>query len=289
MSTQFTARILAARERSQDAPEAWENGNPDLRIAWRERLVVHRSDDSARDVQTGTNAPPEQGGHAPGSRTHPRAPVPLWPPPPPPGAPEGMAPGIPPTPDPQPGYFPPGQFPPQQPGALGGMFTRGASAAPVDSLGRPLASWLKRALALAVDFFILSLFLSWFDREFFPQVVNATNLHVVPSHEILQFFGVTVVLWIAYLSLLGSSRRGQTLGMMLYGIAVRDDRDGGQVRVGRAALRSTILIVLFGFLFDLLWPLWDTRRQSIHDKAARTVVVDVRLAAFLQQVKEFNR
>ena len=160
---------------------------------------------------------------------------------------------------------------------------------PVDSLGRPLASWMKRVFALVIDFFVLSLFLSWFDGKVFPQVINATNIRVVPDHQILAFFGVTIVLWIAYLTLLGSSRRGQTIGMMLYGIAVRDDKDGGQVRVGRAAIRSTVLIVLMGFLFDLLWPLWDTRRQSIHDKAARTVVVDVRLAAFLQQANEFNR
>jgi uncharacterized RDD family membrane protein YckC len=70
--------------------------------------------------------------------------------------------------------------------------------------------------------------------------------------------------------------------MMLYGIAVRDDLDGGQVRVGRAALRSVILIVLFGFFIDSVWPLWDPKRQSFHDKAARTVVVDVRMARLMQ-------
>jgi uncharacterized RDD family membrane protein YckC len=48
-------------------------------------------------------------------------------------------------------------------------------------------------------------------------------------------------------------------------------------------VRSFILIALCGFLFDLAWPLWDNRRQSLHDKAARTVVVDIRLANLLQQ------
>jgi uncharacterized RDD family membrane protein YckC len=77
--------------------------------------------------------------------------------------------------------------------------------------------------------------------------------------------------------------------MMLYGIAVRDDKGGGQVAVGRATLRSVVLVAASSFLVDFLWPLWDTKRQSLHDKAARTVVVDVRLAALAQQSQVGNR
>jgi uncharacterized RDD family membrane protein YckC len=57
----------------------------------------------------------------------------------------------------------------------------------------------------------------------------------------------------------------------------------GRVGVARAAARSAIyegfaLIarVPFGIvalLVDLLWPLWDARRQTLHDKLARTVVL----------------
>jgi uncharacterized RDD family membrane protein YckC len=102
----------------------------------------------------------------------------------------------------------------------------------------------------------------------------------------MSFLGVSALVWIGYLTLFGSSRRGQTIGMMLYGIAVRDDAGGGQVSLGRATLRSVILVGASSFFIDLLWPLWDKKRQSLHDKAARTVVVDVRLAALAEQLRQ---
>jgi uncharacterized RDD family membrane protein YckC len=40
-----------------------------------------------------------------------------------------------------------------------------------------------------------------------------------------------------------------------------------------ALVGSVVTIYLF---LDVLWPLWDSRRQALHDKVARTVVVKVR-------------
>jgi uncharacterized RDD family membrane protein YckC len=137
-------------------------------------------------------------------------------------------------------------------------------------------------LAFLTDFFLLVIILDAFGNIVFPNVLSSANNVAVPSSQLLEFYGVTLVVWVGYLGLFGSSKRGQTIGMLIYGIAVRDERDGGQVRVGRAALRSLILIVLFGFFFDCAWPLWDPRRQSLHDKAARTLVVDIRLARLLE-------
>jgi uncharacterized RDD family membrane protein YckC len=147
---------------------------------------------------------------------------------------------------------------------------------------------LKRALAIAVDFLVLSFALSWFGHQVFPLVLSST-VSSPPEGQVMSFLGVSAVVWVGYLALFGSSRRGQTIGMMLYGIAVRDDAGGGQVSVVRATLRSFILVAASGFFVDLLWPLWDRRRQSLHDKAARTVVVDVRLAAFAEQLRERGR
>jgi uncharacterized RDD family membrane protein YckC len=167
-------------------------------------------------------------------------------------------------------------------------------AAPLDTLGRPLASYFKRALAIMVDFLVLSIALNFFGHEVFPLVVNSTSTSTsiagtAPSGQFWEFVGVIALVWVGYLTWFASSRKGQTLGMMLYGIAVRDVNDGGRVSAGRATLRSFILFMLFGFLIDVLWPLWDTRRQALHDKAARTVVVDVRLAALAEQAREFGR
>ena len=33
------------------------------------------------------------------------------------------------------------------------------------------------------------------------------------------------------------------------------------------------LVPFVGSLLDLLWPLWDPRNQTLHDKAAGTVVL----------------
>ena len=161
---------------------------------------------------------------------------------------------------------------------------RALRTAPRDVLGRPLASWVKRLFALLVDFLILSFVLREFGLEVFPAVLTSTSNSPAPSDQILQFFGVCALAWIAYLGFTASSKRGQTLGMMLYGIAVRDERSGGQVRVARATIRSVILIALSGVFVDALWPLWDTKRQSFHDKAARTVVVDMRLADLAERL-----
>jgi uncharacterized RDD family membrane protein YckC len=57
------------------------------------------------------------------------------------------------------------------------------------------------------------------------------------------------------------------------------DADEGRTPVGtlRAAIRSATVAVLTVLaplaVLDLLWPLWDPRNQTIHDKAARTVVL----------------
>jgi uncharacterized RDD family membrane protein YckC len=218
------------------------------------------------------------------------SPVPLWPPPPPEWRPPEHDAG------PQHASWSAngGQHPPwaasggQRPTRPTTGLSRFARSAPLDVLGRPLASWLKRALAIAVDFLVLSFALSEFGHEVFPVVLSSAN-NKPPSGQLMSFLGVSALVWILYMTLFGSSRRGQTLGMMLYGIAVRDDADGGQVSVGRATLRSVILLGLSSFFIDFIWPLWDKKRQSLHDKAARTVVVDVRLAALAEQLRQAGR
>jgi uncharacterized RDD family membrane protein YckC len=241
--------------------------------------VVPRSDDQPTNLQLPASGPfppgtgEQTGPDQTGPDQPPPVPVPLWPPPPPHAPPLGE------WPPPVSGTTPPDQ---NQGGWQAQRLNRSRPPVPLDALGRPLASWAKRVLALLVDFLLLSLLLSWFGQAVFPNLLSAPASSALPEGQALSFLGITALVWVGYLSLLGSSRRGQTLGMMLYGIAVRD-LDGGPVNVGRAAIRSVILIAASGFLIDAFWPLWDPRRQALHDKPAHTVVVDVRLAALLQQ------
>jgi uncharacterized RDD family membrane protein YckC len=75
---------------------------------------------------------------------------------------------------------------------------------------------------------------------------------------------------------------GQTLGKMLVGVKVVS-LDGSDAGWGKAVKRSLInpfvqIIPGFGSLLGLLngmWPLWDEKRQTLGDKVAGTLVVEV--------------
>jgi uncharacterized RDD family membrane protein YckC len=97
-------------------------------------------------------------------------------------------------------------------------------------------------------------------------------------------FGLLYLALVAYFAFLGGSRRGQTVGGMAAGIAVRDAGGHDQIGAARGLVRALViaavvvpsLFVLAAWLVDVLWPLRDPSRQALHDKLARSVVVDVR-------------
>ncbi|GAA3577991.1 hypothetical protein GCM10022419_069190 [Nonomuraea rosea] len=81
-----------------------------------------------------------------------------------------------------------------------------------------------------------------------------------------------------YFWLLHAFWNGQTLGKKLFGMRVVQD-SGGRIGVGQAAVRQAVASALewlccVGLLLDLGWILFDPRKQALHDKAARTVVVN---------------
>jgi uncharacterized RDD family membrane protein YckC len=73
--------------------------------------------------------------------------------------------------------------------------------------------------------------------------------------------------------------RGKTVGKRLLGITVVDAQTFSAIGGGKGAVRELVRLGLgsisFGLLFlvDGLWPLWDERVQSLHDKAANSIVV----------------
>jgi uncharacterized RDD family membrane protein YckC len=99
-------------------------------------------------------------------------------------------------------------------------------------------------------------------------------------------FLISGILYIAYATVLCGGRRGQTVGMMAVGLRVVRDGTLDAVGYGRAfgralleqILRSLELVVIAGgiiWLLDMLFPLWDPKRQTLHDKAFGTVVLRV--------------
>lgn len=76
------------------------------------------------------------------------------------------------------------------------------------------------------------------------------------------------------------SKRGFSIGQGVMGLKVVMG-DGGPVQMGTAVLRLLVqmglgIIPFVGFflaIVNLLWPLWDPQKQTLHDKAVSTFVV----------------
>jgi uncharacterized RDD family membrane protein YckC len=202
----------------------------------------------------------------------------------------------PPTPSLPPTY---GPADPYGPGSYGpgpyGMPPPGSSpygpprAAPVDVLGRPLASWWQRFAAILIDSVILAIVATLLGYLFVG--TSTAALGGSASGVAIVVVGLLVlVIDLAYFGFLNGSEKGQTVGMMALGITVRDVATGGRIDPRRAAIRIVVLdpgillssipvIGVIAFLYTIaagLSPLWDAHRQGWHDKVARTDVIRVR-------------
>ena len=226
--------------------------------------------------------PPE---HEPSAQSEPpQEPPPNYPPPPsyppPPGYPP---PGYPPPPGagapppgsaypPPPGYAPGGYQPPPSggypppPGGYqpGGYDPYGLPTpppvGPYASQAGTLAGWWLRVGATIIDGLVLVV----------PNIV--LDLLLGRAGE----YGVGQVLFAAYIIIM-LGRLGQTVGNMAVHTRVVDAAGGQTPGYGKAAIRWIVMLVLnitiIGGFLNILWPLWDNRNQTLHDKAAGTLVV----------------
>lgn len=141
----------------------------------------------------------------------------------------------------------------------------------------PYASWGRRAAALLVDVVVLI-------GSFVPTSIWAYSTEDPVTGEIADAPALVLGLQIFFLPSLYQwvmlGIWGATLGKMALGIAVRRGEDGRRIGLMRALGRvaSTILlgIVTIPLLVSYLWPLWDARNQTLHDKMANTIVVRTR-------------
>src|SRR6478735_2174737 len=185
---------------------------------------------------------------------------------------------------------------PQYPGAP-------ASAAWMQTIkttadGVPLASWGRRLAAWIIDGILLTiltyLLLRAFTPAYFTTVENlidaASRQNQAEIQNIAQdiareSFRVGLITWatVTVYCLAFWTTLAQTPGKMALGISVRRvDRPGPLDIV--SALRRRLLSVLqivplvsglyfIVFLLDYLWPLWNDKRQALHDKVGGTQVV----------------
>ncbi|TDD84897.1 RDD family protein [Actinomadura darangshiensis] len=142
-----------------------------------------------------------------------------------------------------------------------------------------LASRWARLGAAIVDLIIVGIvtglisipFVNW-DRVFNPEpgdsMYNGAQVGTNAISVVLAF----LYYWLMH------AKWGQTLGKMLLRIRVVREDDGQAITTGQAVGRSAFYSVLGGIcgcigLIDVLWILWDPRKQALHCKVAHTVVV----------------
>ena len=151
----------------------------------------------------------------------------------------------------------------------------GAEAAPAtrDPAAHPLAGWGRRLAAYLLD----ALFSSLVGLVVYLLAgEDAVEASVVAG--IVLGYLVLLVVVAAYYTYLHGNERGQTWAKRLLGIRVRDEATGGRIGYGRAFARWLMPLLFWNFfvipgILDGLWPLWDEKRQTWHDKIVRSVVV----------------
>ena len=133
-------------------------------------------------------------------------------------------------------------------------------------VGVVLARPRQRMLAMAVDSVLLAL------------LANAVNYAVGDTQRWMDHMGVSVGWALAYFTLLPYWMHGQTPGKKLLGLQI--------IELTGRPLTLVLCFSRYGGYaaglatggFGFLQVLWDPNRQSIQDKIAHTVVIDVRAA-----------
>jgi len=146
----------------------------------------------------------------------------------------------------------------------------------------PYASWGRRFAAVFVDGFLLAI-------PFVVAIVVAVvstegsgggqedEISDAAAIGVLIAWALSVVAPLVYYTVLHGRASGQTVGKRLLGIRVVGE-DFRPIGYGRAFGRVLISWVLWLLCYvpgilDVLWPLWDDKNQSLHDKVANSLVV----------------
>ena len=172
-----------------------------------------------------------------------------------------------------------GGYPPP-PGEYAGQAYGLGGGSPYAGWGTRLGGWLIDA----VIFIVVQLIVGAVLRN-----SNAMTLHFTTTmhngtihHNRVDFlvYLITLVLDVIYCTILIGGR-GQSVGMMAVGIrAVPGGTQDGSVGPGkafwRALLEQVLRFTVIFWILDMLWPLWDRKNQTLHDKAVGTVVLRVR-------------
>ena len=185
------------------------------------------------------------------------------------------------------------------PGAGAGGYQQ--AQGPTTPDGQRIASWFHRVGARLIDGLILTVFYFFAINALIPADVERALMEwfnagdpMAPMPGVVQEFSTSTTLMLGAVALayevLMTKLFGGTLGKLATGLRVRL-RDEQGLSWSAALIRGFVYqgIGLLGSVFqplallagpfsivNVLWPLWDSKRQALHDKAAKTNVVRVR-------------
>lgn len=133
----------------------------------------------------------------------------------------------------------------------------------------PLAEWSQRALGGLIDYVG-------------PAVVIYILFFATRSLAIFFVLWLLTLGWSLYNAYLNGTT-GQSVGKKVVGLKVVGEQTGQVIGAGTGIVRWLIgvaigIIPCLGALFqlvNLLFPLWDAKKQTLHDKAVKSVVITV--------------
>jgi uncharacterized RDD family membrane protein YckC len=165
-----------------------------------------------------------------------------------------------------PGYMPP---PPPPPTASGGSLA---------GYGQRVGGWLLDWLIVSVVSIPVAILVGGYHTN---RIINSNGGGTYDSSSFgVHWWGLLVgaVLVVGYGTVFCGSNRGQTIGMMAVGVRAVDVATGQPIGYGRAfgrALLEYVLALVFflPWVLDMLFPLWDRKNQTLHDKAVGSVVI----------------
>lgn len=154
---------------------------------------------------------------------------------------------------------------PAPPAAAHSVVSSAVTLAPGDM---EFASFGQRAVAHIIDWFITAGMMVL--GVFLVAAVASAASRAFDDPWIVAYTWLVIAGCLTYKPMLEGGS-GQTWGKRLVGIRVVQAEDGSDIGYGKAFGRAAAHLLDFGV--GLLLPLWDGQRQTIHDKAAGTIVV----------------
>ena len=138
----------------------------------------------------------------------------------------------------------------------------------------PLASWGQRAIGYLVDIAIV--FVIYIAIFVVGAILGAVSDALGTIVILLGYLGVIAYqFYIAFMA----GQVGGTPGMRLTGLKLVSEANGELIGGGQGILRGVVAWAIstftcgIGGVLDYLWPLWDEKHQTLHDKAVKTVVL----------------